>query len=1173
MNRLRLVLCILVCANATSVSAKVASSAAYEAQRARMNKKLRSIGTRPTSSAVRTNTLDMPIINAQESQKKLPTALDPSTLSEEHKKDVSHFMSLLAQAYGTQHAGMIAQTLFTSPEKLRAVITLVQTRRNELTALLQHRSTFKLLLSDPVKLLNTPKPARQPAAFSLLQFMGKAKKMFSVKEWGGIMRQFVGRTLSTLWDKVWHVVSGALVVILGKQNIYELDETGKIKLDTHGQKIPKMTEEYSINQMGQPEARMVPSKWYSIVEDKHSLLGQIAQSGINQATASALRSLDRLLFRPVVHKTLGVPEWKLSHTQYLLYMHEKKFPNESILSPDKLASRIMATKQPGLIFASGLPFNLRKIMATKDPHLKHKALNVAVTEHLWNKYKDIWSEANVDKTTGTNTVQIQPPREPDRHTVGKKSRSFGSEVLDEARKVGKDMLLAKLQDGPLIQYVIYANMAMSIPRHLFSSFGSGKKLETTIDQSKLEYVQILEAITRAIRSGEADSLSNADGTLRDIKITFDNGPKNESYNVQLSVATQQKLLRAQENLIEKYRPFLELSGEPYEVYIKKLLLPRLMLAVLPDQAKEKLGIHTLGDASKKARMIEDYFDISYNVMQSLVNVLAMVKKFEGITTFAGHYVEVADTLDRFLISVFYLLNSLKPLPGMKHSADDWSKRMKGVLHATYGDYIGSSARLKHNKNTWPYSWLYMGGSEVFTVTQSQQIKNALKKAGGNKSILLLANKSDILNYINHSDDTQALPTQIGDLKLTSNGIDERDVERANKIQKFRNNVAKLVELNITNPIDISQLKFLINSNDSYTGDTPEITVDKKIAAQRATNVILASLYALSVHKKDTESAFFTDGAPAKGEKVSDSIKKLEQEITGNLAATLGHVEGAIGTMHMLYMDFGLREIIAAFDEHYIATGEKMTKIPLRTFGKIVAREGMAHAVGLGADKMLHKMMGPVMAQINRLQGNALLGGGAVQGVLMGKLNQFIGDPGGRTGGYQAARSLVRNLFTYGTAALSGDNFMGSVAMKMMPGGAGPQADQMEVMMHAKMAAESGKEMLPIMKKKMKDMGIDPAMVAGMAGLGGDMDGMDDDMMMQMMGGMDGMPGLDGQPARGPAQEEMGMPSKQLQAALQKAEKIAKESGEEAALKYLQEVIPTLSESDKALLRQMGLSEE
>lgn len=1198
MNRSTLALCMLLCSIGT-LPAKVASTNAYQAQRARMNKQLNSIGARPAST-VRSASLDMPVPNAAAVQKQLPTTLDPASLSETHKKDLSHLLNLIAKTYGKQHTGMIAQTLLASPDRLRAVLTLVHTRRAELPKILQHPSSLQLLISDPVKLLNMRLPSRQPAIGTLMQFLVKTKKLFSVKEWGGLMRQFVGRTFSKMWDQVWHIVSGAITVVIGRQNIYELDETGKIKVDARQQKVPKMTEEYTINQMGQPETRMVPSKWYSIVEDKHSLLGQIAQSGINQATMSALRSLDRLLFRPIVHKMLNVPEWKLSHTHYLLYMHEKKFPNESILSPAKLAAKIGTTRRPDLIFASGLPFNLRKIMNTKDPHLKSKALQVAITKHLWRKYEPIWQEANTRKTTtgddGPQVEMFPPTKVAIALEKGAKTRNFGSELLDEARKVGKDMLLAKLQDGPLIQYVIYANMAMSIPRHLFSSFGSGKNLETSLsgdDKNIPQYIDILEALTRAIRSDQEDTSTTGakDGHLRPINIEFSTGAENESFHIELSVATQNKLLRVQEKLIEKYRPFLQLSGEPYEVYLKKLLLPRIIFAVLPTEAKEKLGITNLAQASKKAKQLEDYFEISFNTIQALCAALAMVKKFENITSFAGHYVEVADTIDQLLISIHVLLNSLKPLPGMKHTPDDWGKRFKTVLRGTYGKHIGSSKRLKHGRDSWPHSWLYLGDEKAFSATQRQQIKHAWRKAGGSTDILLLADRSAILEYINADESELAAAQEKLTEPMTFTAKDAQGtvisgrtpslifgngagatadyVARANAIQHHRNKTGGLFTLRINERMTIGELKRMVNDKESTT-----VTSDRSVAATRATAVILASLYPLSVHKKDVENLFFTDGTKANNARVADSIKKLDAEITGNLAATLGHVQAGIGTIHKLYMDFGMREIIGAFDEHYVATGEKLTQLPLRTLGKIVAREGMAHAVGLGADKMLHKMMGPVMSQISRLQGNALLGGGAVQGMLMGKINQFMGDAGGRTNAYRAARSMVRNLFTYGSTALSGDNFMGSVAMKMMPGGGGPQAEQMEVMMHAKMAAESGKDVLPIMKKKMKDMGIDPAMVAGMAGMGGmagmdDLDGMNDEEMMAGMGGM-------GEQVRGPAdgdQMPTGMPSKQLQAALQKAGDIAKKDGEDAALKYLQEIIPTLSESDRALLKQMGLDAE
>ena len=135
----------------------------------------------------------------------------------------------------------------------------------------------------------------------------------------------------------------------------------------------------------------------------------------------------------------------------------------------------------------------------------------------------------------------------------------------------------KLFDGPVAQYVMYASMAMSVPRMLFNSLGTGKKPALSGHENRIAAIEILETISRHIRDQRNETLSNDIGKVV-LEFVVKNPHTGEEERVAIAPLTQKRLIAAQEKLIGMYRGFIEdsLQADPYEVYIKRLLFPRIM---------------------------------------------------------------------------------------------------------------------------------------------------------------------------------------------------------------------------------------------------------------------------------------------------------------------------------------------------------------------------------------------------------------------------------------------------------------------------------------------------------------------------------------------------------------------------------------------------------------------
>lgn len=1212
-RRITLLTLLILCSTHTAWP-RIGSLAQYERERRELHSNLARIGihdhlqrlsadhlapttpsTTPPDTPAHHASPVAPTAPAAPSSPARTTPRQPNRLSPQEEQVIGAVINATVHHYDESIAQKLAQELYMNHALLNNVLDTAAAHGASFAQKLANKAFLNKLIGINSPVPSTPgsaasRPTVQPpkpqgffghaTAFGrkIGSFMGKIKNTFSVKAGGSRLTSFVSKLFEKFWYRIWRVVGYTLSRVIGKEKIYEIDSDGNIKVDVHGHKVPKILPQKTMDPAtGEEVTHMAPSKWYGIIENPNSLLGTFAMAGIDRATKSTLHSMDRLLLRPLASRFLQIPLWKLSRTHYLLHLHQRHYPHEAALNPKLISKDILsyAQKQPKMLASLGLPkeyFDIRRIAKEKNADKKANAILTAVTNHMWSVYEGVWKEAKITKKVGdANVADVDKA-----HTGQERQEddSLLSKVFDEAKHIGKASFKGKVLEGPLVQYYIYANLAMSIPRTLFDKFGIQKELKTESDSeasiNKRSYIDILDRTTQEIRTHYA---KKADLTDRDknppeaLAFTFKNGA--DTYTVTLYPSTQKRLLEAQEKLVKQYSPFLGKvlnAGDSYEIYLKKLLLPRILAKVLPKAAQQKLkmtnsdGTTNLALVAARIDYVEKRFNRVYQTVQAITNLLALIKRFENIDQFAGHYTEIADTLDQF----FYSLSNLGGSFGIQK--DDWRKRRKNVRRQLTAKLLSKEFAKKalEKKKKWPYSWLGVSAEKAFTPGQRQRIKVAMAKAGVNAGILMLNNADQLKQYVRDGNNKEAL-THTNDAEGT-NTFARDGATAAEEASRIRSGIQRQAARyryrpDDDNHITLHTFKKWVNAEFIK----PEHAATKEDAAARATDVIMHTLGTLAASKTRIEDDFYTDGAKLDtDEEMKKNAEKFATEMQSKLRMYLSHARAGIEAAHNLYRNYGLREILTAFDEHFLATGEPLTQIPMGTIGKIALREGLGHAVGLGAEKLLKKAMAPMLAQVAQLQGNPLLGGPAVQNLINQKLGAFTQSRGTA---YQAARDVMRNVMTYGTTALKPENLLGSVSSKlsgMMPGGAeGMQApgSQGELMIHAKMAGESGKQPMPAIAKKMKDAGLDPQMFANMGDEG--FDGQMDDMAMPNMPGTPPMPPMSG-------------PSPQIISILQRAQQVMTTKGRDATLAFLRQAQEDLGPQDKQVLEDIirnGISEQ
>jgi hypothetical protein len=1155
-----------------STTAAPISLAEYAQQKAQLSQQSTGIKQKleekQSSAAAQIPALDLPENSAK--------------LSAEQQNDLNLFITAFSEAHGPDITQQILRVLKQDPQRLRVCIALAQTQGKDLKKIVKNKSFIQLLLQNPAKLLAAQRPYRKPLIQSTLATMSMLKKYMSPYQWGAVMREFIGSLFVKFWSSIWSLVRDALVLAIGAEKIYEVDKYGTIKRDSNNQKLPRLIPQYSVNENGEAEKKMVPTKWYGILEDQQSILGQIMLSGIDQSVISTLQSLDRLFLRPIASKTLNIPRWKLSHLHYRLAMTEMRNPTNQIITPRKLAEYIERSPQKFQLVTSGLPFNLRTILGTKDTETRQKMLQVAITKHLWQIYEPIWAElqGSIKKAVPGATPPSEDALEAltampgtGRKTRAAAAKSFADDVISEALEVGRDSLKGKLQQGPLGMYMLYVNLALNIP-HAILSFDNQEKPDTELNLKAqdgrvipasdiIKAVEICEALARYERRVNTESFKDYTKIQpRSITITHPGDTTPTTYQFKVAPITLTRLLEAQERGLKKYLPFMnDIIQDSYEEYIMKLVMPRLIFTLTPEAVKNQLGIRTIADAASAITLFKRHYNITFDALVMISQMLAMIAKFEGKASLAGHYVEVADIIDNFLISISRLIASVHPT-----QRDNWELRI--------GQFVGlGSTKFGREINNIKasFKWIYeiedwsniLAKKDPFSVTQKQKMLTAIRKSRY-PNPLLITNRTDILSFLNttNTSDIAALRTRLFDDKSNQEALAYalRIQKENKKLPEYQENV--LMSLN-----ELTQLirNWYEGNNTTEirpaatTPGAPAVpqpaaaTATVKEVTERAMEIILHTFGLLSSNTQNKQEDFFTAATQKTVQAdntLEQELKRFKSNINDPLLQSIAHVQKGLGAIHTLYSNYGLKEITAALDAHYYATGKRLNDIPPKLLARIAAKESMAHLVGRGADYLLNRaILTPLMGKINQLQENGLMMAPGLDQMVQQQLSMFIGGAGGRTNAYHAARSIIRNTFDYGSTALSGSSLTSTVTSKFTPaslGGLPGVAEHQELMLHAKMIAKSGRAPTPEIAARLKRAGIDPNNLPKEEFEG-------DEEFDEEDGGQDEAPEF----------------SPALNKLFQEANAIAQKEGPEAARTYLSQQFKKLSSEDKAILKKHG----
>ncbi|MDQ5940791.1 MAG: hypothetical protein QG632_517 [Candidatus Dependentiae bacterium] len=1180
------------------------SLATYEAQQLALNEQLaglkRTISAPTQSSTQQARPSGKEIV--EEKIRSLPASMQ--SLSPEDQKELSVLLGKIGEKYGAPIQKSAVQSILRDPETLRATIALVKVQHKNLDELVENVDALKQLLSNPKALLVKYKQSTsQPILPKMLAAMKTLKTRMSPSEWWSTMTEFVGRFFIKFWHNVWQMVSTALISVIGEEKIYELNRDGTVKTDAQGNKLPKLIPQYRVNENGEAVKEMVPTKWFTALADEESLLGQLVQSGIDKSIISTFKSLDRLFYRPIVSDFLTIPLWKLSHVHYQLAMTQRRTPDQALITPKILSDYILKEKDPGKLLTAGLPFSLRSIMANKDAAEKNKVLQVAVTKHLWQIYQPIWKDIQAEVKVGISATGEEqyalrdedyylrgageqlPARAPTlRSKTIDKAKEFSEKVQDEVSGIIKDSLTAKIQEGPLTPYLMYANLALNIPQAMFGmQFTSkpttaltddeGTEISPELTAAIMKAIDICDAIARKARENNQEQLSDNDTVNLEFKLALSHSAigKPTEYKISIAPTTLKKLMERQESGLKRYLPFMEdhLAGESYENYFSKLIIPRLVFKLFPQPVRKKLGIHTIADTSDSIEIIKKYYAITYNTIESISKLMSTIKQFEEMTNFAGHYVFVTDKVYDLMLSVNRLVATLHPAP-----KDPWEKRIAAFTRYVKEKTVGPS--LKDSGHT---SWYQIKNQEAFTVTQLQKIAYAQGKSGyATQNPVLFLSKKDIFTYLNAktAEELNAFKTahftgnneqiqetvrlQSSNIHLTPapknlNPITYLDLKRT--IQRaYKNIKANKVETPSNDNDTVLKDASLINmpsSGQSADSRIKEIT-------NRATDVILQTFGLLSMHKTATHDEFFTGTEAQRKQKKEEIVAKEFASFTGNInSATfmlVSQVKEIFHVLSRLYAEWGLREIAAAFDAHYLATGEAIKDLPLKTFAKIARNEWGAHLVGYGADELLKKALKPLMNQLAKMQENNMFGGQVLNQMANKHIGMIFGNTHGRTNAYTAARTLMHNIFDYGVStALKPSNLMATVASNFIPGMNSDKGikEAQDLMLHAKMAAESGRAPNPVIAHRLKKAGFDPAM-----------------MMAQQRGPNFMMEEpTEGETDPGDDAEAAQQLSPALLKLLEEAEEVHRTQGPDAAKKFIQEKMDTLTPEEREELAQFG----
>jgi hypothetical protein len=588
---------------------------------------------------------------------------------------------------------------------------------------MQHPQVQQKLASDPKalkpimegveKALRRPDPRSKPRGF-----WGRLDALRQKLSPTGLTQSFnekLGMFILRGWNKFGKMIRRALVAIIGKKNIYELDGKGEIKRNPQtGDPLPKMVMRtrnildldrtlspegmmgagmtafagfQAVQQGKMPKATYQergPNRWYEMLHNRHNLLRAIIEAGMMRVNRTLLHSVERLFIRPLLMNHLHIPEWKVSYAHYLLYMHTKINHTENLLSATGLAEKMRPLiEHPQNFVQHRLPFDLEEV---RQLYRKSEAGKVEAMAKLEKGIRTF-----MHKVYQPLIAQIQSVSQP-----GKLTAMSDDRWTHELKELGLEFA-----DGMRDNQSFTAHAILGIARQtnkrlkITDLIGKSDDSLTGSPASQFESdMADIERVVNAIHARPANSTT---------PVTF--------RGTALSPVMERKVVWATERVIDMFRDFIlpPLQGQSgllsYPQYMRRLIMPQLAMKFMPNSLKEKLGFngqHGMQKAAQQFHVIEEFFDATFHGLDAIIDLIALVKEFRNTTSFRGKYYQFGTTLNTCLVKVSMALSSL----GVSGDPDLMEHGMKYLL-----------GRFVHKKLGSP-----------FTPFEEQRIANALLEA-------------------------------------------------------------------------------------------------------------------------------------------------------------------------------------------------------------------------------------------------------------------------------------------------------------------------------------------------------------------------------------------------------------------------------------------------------------
>jgi len=493
------------------------------------------------------------------------------------------------------------------------------------------------------------------------QLLNNTYNFFSFSNLKNKFYSLIGSALQQTWGTIWNTVGTMLEYIIGRDKFYEMDKDGNILKYKNGEPVPRMARDEQGHIIRDEQGLPTPNFWSSVRSGKDHLLGLIAAAGADASIRATVNTLDHLVFRPLVIKLLNIPAWKLSYNHYLHYLYKQAHPQQDLLDPLILAVKIAQKIINGsLAVRTSFPIdvsflrqkanNIQQLVGTvsTDTLIRQTKLVKRIQAYMWEQYKPVWDEYNQNKTDTETPDSLGP-------SFGTYARAAKSQMLDDVKHGPLAM------GNPLIAATYMATV--HVPQLLWRKFSNPREEEEEVADDNNEQIKTMNKILKKIKSS-----AEPNGVIK-LSTT------SESYY--LHPPTQQKLLFAQEQIIEAFKPAFidELNSAtdrvPYTTYLKRLILPKMLGKLipwnaLPQEFKDTLGIRNTRELTQNLPKIEKLFDKTYHVAIAVTDLIAIAQELKGMKKLSGNYVKLFDAIDIALLRIMQTMRALG-IPGPRTS--------------------------------------------------------------------------------------------------------------------------------------------------------------------------------------------------------------------------------------------------------------------------------------------------------------------------------------------------------------------------------------------------------------------------------------------------------------------------------------------------------------------------